>query len=281
MGAFFGLIGVFLLISLTAFWLQRTVFSTERFTAITTEALLQESSRQSIGNVVAGQILAEKPALKMVLGDKLAGQVSGLLGTEFAKNSVGRVAREAQLIITSPARKPLTFHLTSIKGALVSIQGVASRVGQEVPGGLTADSIPDEIVIVDTSQIPNVNKIAIITGWLGPLTFLLAVVGLIAWVKRGGKKYYLKRMQISSLVVVITALIAMMIGPLVEPAILAVAQDAPTQTLLSNIFNALMQPFYEQAWWLFGVAAIVGLLALVWEKIIRHYRVKVVVTKQA
>ena len=106
---FFSVISVLLLVSLTAFWLQRTIFNTERFTALTTEALLQESSRQSIGEIASNKILNNQPTLKMVLGDKLTEQVSGLLGTEYASKSLGKVARQAQLVFTSPAREPITF----------------------------------------------------------------------------------------------------------------------------------------------------------------------------
>lgn len=281
LGAFFGLIVIFLLISLTAFWLQRTIFNTERFTATTTEALLQESSRQSIGSVVASKILAEQPTLKMFLGDKLAGQVSGLLGTEFAQNSIGRLAREAQLVVTSPVRKPLTFQLSSIKTAIVSVQGLASRAGQDVPGSITAQSIPDEVVIIDTSKIPNINKIAIMTGWIGPVAFILALVSLIWWIRRGGKKYRLRRIQIACTVVIITSLVAMAIGPLAEPAIIAVGQDASSQTLLSNVYNAFMKSFYHQAWWIAGMATLILAGVFVWERFLRHYSIKLVVAKKS
>lgn len=278
---FFGTIGALLLVSLTAFWLQRNIFNTEKFTALTTEALLQESSRDSIGNVVTGQILSNQPTLKMILGDKLSGQVSSLLGTELASNSINTVAREAQLIITSPAKKPLVLHLTAIKTALVSIQGVANRVGQSVPGNLSVNSIPDEIVIIDTSNIPNIHKVAVAINWLGPISLILAIVGLAVYIKRGGRENLLKRIQIVCLVFISTALVAMAIGPIAEPSIIAFAKDAPTQTLLGNIFSVFMGPFYKQALWVIGMSFVILVLVFAWEKILSQYKVKVVVTKKA
>lgn len=280
MGVFFGIVGVLIMVSMTAFWLQRNIFNTERFTAMTTQAILQESSRQAIGTQVSTIILANQPALKMVIGDKLSGQISGLLGTEFAENSINRVAREAQLVITSPKKAPIVFQLSSIKGALVAVQNVASKTGKELPGGLSTSSIPDEIVIVDTQNMPNIHALVVATAWLGPLSLVLAVAALAWWVMRAKKHYRLLRVRYSLIVVAATAVVALVVGPLVEPVIMAVGQTAPEQTILRNIFRVFIKPFNMQATLLLMFSLVAYAVLLAWDKFIRHYTVKVAIRKK-
>lgn len=144
---------------------------------------------------------------------------------------------------------------------------------------LDASRIPDEVMIIDTAQLPNIHQYAIIVLWLGPLSAILALILLAWWVRRGGKVAAVKRTQIALLVIGSSALVALAIGPLVEPLFISVGHDAPSQTLLHNLYADFMAPFRTQALLLAGVALVSLVLLTAWHKILRSYSVKVVVTK--
>ena len=281
LGVFFVLMGALILVSLTSFWLQRQIFNTERFTTITTDAIMRETSRQSIGEVVANQILSEQPTLRFLLGDRLAGQVAGLLGTDLAHSSIERVAREAQMLVTSPAREPLVLQLSSIKTALVALQGLADRTDRiTIPtSDLTVNNIPDEVVIFDTTKVPNINGVAVAISWLGPICLVLTMIGIIWWISRSSKKYRPKRLQGVALLIVAVAVVAAVSGPLIRPSVIVFGQDVQSQILLGNVYDAFLEAFYLQVWWMGGIAVLIFVLAFVWDRFIRRYKVKIVVDK--
>ena len=277
LGLLIAAISLLVLISLTALWLQRNVYDTERFTTITTKVFAKESSRQSIGHLVSSRVLEATPTLKSLLSERLAGHVANLLGTQQAQAVVERLARESQLLVTSPRQDPVVLQLSGIKSAIVSIQGMTGRT--DATTHLDASRIPDEVMIIDTAQLPNIHQYAIIVLWLGPLSAILALILLAWWVHRGGKVAAVKRAQIALLVIGSSALVALAIGPLVEPLFISVGHDAPSQTLLHNLYAGFMAPFRTQALLLAGAALASLVLLIVWHKVLRFYSVKVVVTK--
>ncbi len=277
LGLLIAVISLLVLISLTALWLQRNIYDTERFTTITTKVFAKESSRQSIGHLVSSRVLEATPTLKSLLSERLAGHVANLLGTQQAQAVVERLARESQLLVTSPRQDPVVLQLSGIKSAIVSVQEMAGRT--DATTHLDASRIPDEVMIIDTAQLPNIHQYAIIVLWLGPLSAVLVLILLAWWVRRSGKVAAVKRTQIALLVIGSSALVALAIGPLVEPLFISVGHDAPSQTLLHNLYAGFMAPFRTQALLLAGVALVLLVLLTVWHKVLRFYSVKVVVTK--
>lgn len=278
LGALFGFVAVLILVSLTSFWLQSTFFETERFTTITTEAFAKESSRQSIGQLVADRVFEERPALKMLLANSLAGSVSTLLGTQAAQNNVERLVAEAQLLVTSPQHEPVVLHLSSVKTAILATQAITGRAGVEAR--LDASAIPDEVTLIDTSNLPNVHHYAVTTLWLGLATLLLALVLLVWWVTRGGKRSAVKRVQIVCIVLVGVAVLALVLNPLAEPVFVAAGRNAASQTLLRNLYEGYIASFNNQAYTLIVVSTVSLMVLTIWHRLLRYYSVKIVVSKK-
>lgn len=274
---FFGVIAVLLLIALTSFWAQRTLFDTDNFTATTTRAVSEESSRQAIGELVATRVFEKTPILGSLLSDRLAGHVAGLLGTERAQASVNRLAREAQLVITSPQREPVTIDLTGLKSAIVSVQDITGRTGNDVL--IDADSIPDKVMLIDTASLPNIHHLAIVIVWLGPLTLLLAL-GLMAWWVLCGRKVRMLRLLYILTLVISVAVLAIVIGLIAEPSFVALGSDVSSQTLLCNLYEAFMSSFYRQAMVLGSVSAVLLVGLTIWRWFTAKYSVKVAIIKR-
>jgi cytochrome bd-type quinol oxidase subunit 1 len=255
---FFTVVATLLIIALTGFWLQRTFFNTERFTQIASTSIVSESSRQSIGTLVAERVFANRPALESIFSDRLSSFTAGILATDSAQKIIQTAAQEAQLLITSPRRDPVVLNLTSIKTAITGVQSITQTPDAE--RRINIGDIPDSITLIDTSELPNVHNLAVYVLWLGPISLLIASIAIIWWILRATKKYRLRRVQIVFSVLIATAIIAVVLGPLIEPAFIAIGRDAASQTLLRNLYEAFTLPFTNQAL-LVGLVGVIGLLS--------------------
>lgn len=112
LGLLIAAISLLVLISLTALWLQRNIYDTERFTTITTKVFAEESSRQSIGHLVSSQVLEATPTLKSLLSERLAGHVANLLGTQASTG--GRRAAGARITASGDIASSRSGCLTTV-----------------------------------------------------------------------------------------------------------------------------------------------------------------------
>lgn len=278
MGFFFATIVLLLLTSMTAFWLQNTIFNNKTFTELSTHAFSQESSRQSIGELVANRVFAERPVLRILLSDRLSANIAGILATEPAQNSINRVARDSQLLFTSPSKEPVIIQLAGVKSLITSSQELVGRTGENAT--LNANDLPDEVMLIDTTKLPNFHSSAIATLWVGYFAFLLALL-LISWLLyAGGRANLPKRARHVFLAVLLAAVVALITGPLVEPVFISAGRDAASQTLLRNIYEAFIAPFRNLALVIGSIAVLAISATVVWEKVLRQYSVKISVTKK-
>lgn len=280
LGLLISTLAILVLVSLTSFWLQSTIFDTDNFTAMTTQAVGKESSRRSIGELVAGRIFEKTPTLRTVFSDRLAEHIAGTLDTDRAKSSIDRLARESQLLVTSPQREPVTIDLTGIKTSIASAQSLTGRT--EDNARINVDNIPDEVVLIDTAELPSIHQQAVMVVWAGPLSLMLAIGLAIWWVLRASyRQARLFRIKIVLLSVALGSLFAITLGPLVEPPFIALGRDAPSQTLMRNVYEAFMSPFYRQAI-LIGMSAVfVTVVMSVWQWLARRYTVSFAIEKKS
>lgn len=247
-----------LLVSLTALWLHRTMYDTERFTDITTTAITESSSRQSVGEAIVNRAFADRAVLRNTVGPRMANLIAGLLDTELASGLIERAVERVQITLTTPRKSPVVLEISGLKQAIISVQGLINSDGQEAR--INIQDLPDEILLIDTNKLPNVYSYGIIILWLGPASAVVACVLMAYWIFRARiPEIRLLRLRIMLLVVMGSAVLALAIGPLVKPPFLSVSETAQARTVLSNIFDGFIRPFNQQAYAL-GVGALLLLI---------------------
>jgi hypothetical protein len=274
---FSALIGL-ILISLTSIWLNRVIFNTERFTAVTTAAFSEPSSRESIGSLVASRVFEDRPLLRATLSERLSGYVASLLGTETAVNAVERLAQETQLLFTSPQRDPVVLDLSSIKPLVASAQELVRS--DDSQRRLSVEDIPDSITIIDTTKLPNFHTASMYVHIAGAVALVLAILMGVYWIIRGGKQSIYKRSRIIMLVIIAAAALAVVIGPLAEPAFVSLGRDAPSQSLLRNLYESYTLPFRNQALFLGAMALFLFVAITLWREFKKRYKLIVKVNKK-
>jgi hypothetical protein len=272
------LIVLLLLITMTGFWLQQSFFNTQQFTSIATQSITQQSSLDSIARKAVDTALADRPLIRTTLGPKLEAVMSGALGSDVLSKTFRGAIERMQLLITTPRHDPIVLDLTQVKGLIASGQSVVSK--DTVLGSVDTAVIPDSIMLIDTAKIPNLYQYGIWVFWIGPGALLLATVGSLYWVYRGGRKLYLLRISIVAGLVAIAGVLGYIMGPLIRPGVISIAPDVPSQTILNNIYTGFIEPFSNTALVVLATGFIVAIVAFTLHVFFTRYRIKVDVQKR-
>lgn len=254
---YFALIIWLLLAAMTAYWLQRQFYDTQRFTETATTAISLQSSRESIASAATKRALENKPLLQATISSQVEGLIVNTLGSDASQKMTQNIVERLQLLITTPRKDPLIINLSSLKAVISAGQ---SRVAEtSALAQFDVASIPDSITVIDTANIPNVYELGLTIQRAGPIAVILAIIGMAYWIYRGGRRFVLHRISIAALVLAIAGIISVIIGPLVRPGILSLADDVSTQTLIGNLYDAFMSPFTVTSWVIVAIGITVSL----------------------
>lgn len=253
------------IVLLSAIWLQRIFYSPDRLSDITTEVLQEQSSRDAISGAVVSRLFEERPLLAATAGPRLVPVISGLLDSDILANSINRTVERIRLALTSDEAENIAINLVPVKSTISTVQNV---IGQDVEERrLQTEDIPNEIVILDASTIPNYSDEGVVILWLGPLaaTFLIIVVGI--WLYRGRKRALALRVRIVGMLAVVSSVVALLIGPLTQPIIVQRISTIEGKTIIGNLYEALVAPFNQMALLLLLFSSIVIVISFILPKI--------------
>ena len=159
-----------LMLSALGFWMQWSLMREDNFVTLSTGVLTSEATRQAIGRGIVDTVFAEYPLLRALIRDPLEAAIAGLLDT-----TVVRVALE---FVSQLIWRTLFVNQSSIVLDIEPLQnfiyGIISAVNPELAATLTPQDLPSQIVLVDASQLPDMDAIS---NWIVWLTLLFLVVG--------------------------------------------------------------------------------------------------------
>jgi hypothetical protein len=237
------LAGFLLLIANSAIWLNNYVFNEDNFSNVVTTAITSESSRQAIAERVTDAAFQDRPVLKKVAGDVSTKIVSGLLATNQADTAISEVTRRLNVVLTSNNPEPVVFDLTGIKGIVSQLVNVSASLGREPQ--VDPANIPDEIVILDTANLPNFYKWSVAFLWIAPLAFIGGAAALLyPYLKRNRQ---IKPMLLTQgAVITAFGLLGLLVGPLFRPPLLANVKTSQGRVVIGNIYDGFIATFNAQ-----------------------------------
>ena len=238
--------GFLLFIANSALWVNRTLFNADTFTSITSQALLSDSSRNAIAGEVVDVALQNRPLVKNVIGDTVSKLISGLLNTNQAEAAVSKVISKIHLAVTSANPQNIEFDLSGIKA---TAEKIITLIGKEETT-TNVSNIPDTIVILDVSNMPKFYQYATLFLWMAPLALIGAAIILIRpHVKL--RRLDMKVLTLQGVSILGVSLLALLVGPLFRPPLLAQVSSENLRTVTENIYNAFITTFNSQTMWLF------------------------------
>jgi hypothetical protein len=255
---------VSLFLAQSSYWINHTVFNQQNFTSLVTEAVLNPTSRDAIASQVVDTALQNRPVINRIIGDRAEKLVSSLLGSDFSAQAISRVVNATYKYLTTPDRQDIKLELAGITTPISKILDLVQQGDSNV--AQTVNSIPDEIVLVQSSAFPDLSKAVSAMLWLGPLFWLLALAGFGVYIYLYRKRYAMAVYVIGSSIVVV-ALIGIFTRPALPPPIASLISISNLRPVVKNVSDAFLEPFQMQMI-IMLIATLVALLVFSQRKLI-------------
>lgn len=251
------LAALLLVVANSAIWVNRNLFNTQQFTAITTDAMLSQSSRTALAGEIVDKALADQPAIRAAAAEPATNFIAGLLNSNQAQTALNRVVSKLQIILTSKRPESITYDLSGIKATIEKLLTLANKEEAVVK----VDKVPDTITLFDASKVPSFYQAGVALTLLAPFAALLALF-LLAWPHI--KKYYptAKLLTIQGVSLITAGVLALLVGPIFRPPVLAQVNNANLRVVVENVYNAFIQTFDKQTYYLIGLGAILVIIPL-------------------
>lgn len=249
------LAGFLIVVANSAIWANRYLSDTDNFTQTAVTAITSESSTDAIASEIVDTALADYPAVKNVVDDAATNFISGLLGSARMQKALTQVVSRVQIFLTTPQKQPVVINL---EGAKTTVEQLIKLSGRETQTNFNPDKIPNQVTLFDPAKYPNFYHYTVVLTWLSPLAGLGAVA-LLAWPYISQRNKYRQTMVIQGACVTLAGLLALLVGPLFRPMVLANVSSTNMRVVVGNLYNAFIATFNQQTMWVVAL----GVLAMV------------------
>lgn len=253
--------GFFLLIANTAIWMNNQIFDTDAFTTTVTNSLTSESSRTAMAQEITDRMFEDRPIVKRIAGDFSTKLVSGLLATDQFNNLLTPAVERIHAYTTSANQETVAVDLSGIKDVITRVSNISSNLGADV--NVDTDRVPDEIVLLNADNVPDLYRIGVVFLWVAPITFISALV-LLAYphLKRLNDKK--KIIAIQGSIITLFGLIGLLVGPLFKPPVLSNIPGPNGRVIVGNLYDAFISSFNTQTIFLALFGVLMVLVATTW-----------------
>jgi len=241
---------LFVILANSAVWFTRNIFDTKRFVDISTSAVLSQDSREAIAGSITDKLLGDRPVLRAIAGSKSTKLIAGLLDTDISRTVFTKTTTTLQIAVTSKNPKDIAFDLSGIKQQVKLVAELVARISTSDQGTetLNVDKIPDKLVLLDASKLPNIYTTGLVLMWLGPI-FLLSALAMILiplYKLRNERKVLIRTLRQQSAILSLGSVVALSVGPLMRPPVLANVTDENMRIVVSNVYDAFITKFNTQ-----------------------------------
>lgn len=253
--------GFLLLISNSAIWINNQIFNTENFTNTVTTTLTSESSRDAISQNITDRIFADRPIAKRIAGDFTTKIIGGLLATDQFGTVVSTAAEKMQVYVTSNDQQDVTIELGGIKDVITKLTTVAESLGRDT--SINTENIPEQIVIVEESEIPDLYKAGVAMLWIAPITLIGAIILLaLPYIKHWNDKR--KTLIIQGSLIILVSFAGFLMGPLFKPPVISAIENSNRRVVVGNLYDAFIATFNDQTVFLTLVGVLMILIGTAW-----------------
>lgn len=267
--------GICLFLAQSSYWIRHTVFDQATFTSIASSTLQDDQNRTIIASAITDAALQDYPRIKNAVSDRVTPLISGVLASDIGVKVQNGLIQRTYAYLLAPNREDIAIDLTSIKQIATRLATLADTTGNEV--NIDPSKIPDEIVLVQTEDVPDLSGVSRMFIWLAPLFWLLTI-GLFTWfVALGGRAGYARRVYAMYAAIVIVGCVGLATGPFVPPMIASLITNIHIQQLADSLTMAFLAPFIVQMWWMLGVSTVV--VAFFWQRMRLLHGTQAVIAK--
>lgn len=232
-----------LFLAQSSYWVNHTVFNQQNFSTLVSGAVLEQSSRDAIASQVVDKALQDRPIAQRVIGDRAQNLVSSLLGSDFATQAINKVVNVTYTYITTPNRQDIKIELAGVTAPILAVlnlvQASDSNAAQKV------ESIPDEIVLVDSDAFVDLSGVVSMMLWVGPLFWLLTIAGFALYIYIH-RQTYARAVYVVGASIIIIAILGMLTRPILPAPISSMVPISNLRPVIENVTDAFLIPFQTQ-----------------------------------
>lgn len=167
--------GFLLLFAQTAFWVTSTFNNQTYFVDTIVQVFQKEEVRQVVAEEILNQAFAQRPILQRLTGSFIEPALVGILGsTQFENVLRFAINKYYNLAIVQPPQD-FVLDISQFKQT-VSLLTMLSNTEDRI----NVSDLPDQILIVSASQIPDIHRVITFAVWAGPVLLFISAVFLIA-----------------------------------------------------------------------------------------------------
>ncbi len=235
----------------------------ENFSSTVTESITSDKSREALSREIADQVLEDKPLIKRIAGERLAGLISFALDSDLSNSTIESTANQAVIYMTSTSREEVTLDLRGIKRVVAVASTVLDLL--ESTQVIEEDFIPDEIVLIEANSIPSLSKVADINSLLIFVYLaLLLFVGVLLYFWLNLSKLDIAKFYGTALIV--SSVIGFLISNLTKSSVLVRVKSANMRVVIGDLYSIFVSQLQTQL----IVAGILGIVLVVssigWKK---------------
>ncbi len=245
--------GVLLFLAQSGVWLHRTIFNQQAFTAITTDVLLTQDSRDSIARVIVDEALEGRAPAVRFLGDRAVGLVSSLLGSDISREAFTRLASSGYAYLTSDDRQDIAINLAGIKSPVSGIISFAESQGRSVD--FDPSLIPDQIVLARSDELPKIASYIRLSSMFSFLAWLFLIVLLLVYLFINRLKL-VKSLYAAGAMVIVTSLVTLFVVPFIPSVVSGVVDNIQFRGMASDLASAYLRPLVNQMYLTIAVVVI-------------------------
>jgi hypothetical protein len=247
-----------LMVTNSAIWFNKQIFDSANFTNTAVTAVTSVSSRQAIGARITDELLANRPLVKNVAGDQITNVISGLLGTDQAERLLTAAVSRMQVYVTSSDQQDVAIDLSGIKP---TISQIASVLNTDRANNLDTNKIPDNLVLVQAQNVPDLYSYGVVLSWLAPIS-AIGALALFALPYYKDRSKYKLILSVQAAAIAVAGLLSLLVGPLFRPMALQPFQNVNGRAVVANIYDAFIQTFNSQSMVLIYLGLLVGIVAI-------------------
>lgn len=240
--------GLILLLLATSVWCNRYLFDTDNFTTTATAALTEDSTSKALANEVTDRLLEGRPLLKRTINDRVVGLVAALLESDLSERVMEKSVSRLQVMLTTNNPAPVEIDLTTIKTVLTEVLTLGRPLTDRPVEDQKIDpeSIPDTITLVDPDNLPNFYTFGLTMMWLAPVFLISILVLTIYPIYRATRTSLVSLKQVLATqggMFLASGFLALFIGPLIKPPILAAVVSSNVRIVVDNVIDAFIGAF--------------------------------------
>ena len=253
--------GLLLLITNSALWVNNQIFNTDNFTNTVTSSLTSESSRDAVSQNITDKIFVDRPIAKRIAGNFSTKIIGGLLATDQFGAVVSTSAEKMQGYVVSNDQQDVAIELSGFKDVITKLIAVSESLGRETT--INPENVPDNIMIVNKSEIPNLYKVGVAMLWIAPITLIGALILLaIPYIKRWNDNR--KTLIIQGLLITIVSFAGFLMGPLFKQPVISVVDNSNRKVVVGNLYDAFIATFNNQTIFLTLFGVLMVLIGTAW-----------------